>query len=221
MRAASRSSVRSTPRKTTHQSELALLERVLAGDGDAWADFCRRYENLIVGCVLRVLRRYGATFTHADLADMVAEVWVALLRDDRKKLRLYQADRGYQLTSWIGLIATNSTIDQLRLRQAETSYLEDISGADRILVDLGRPDTDLELHEAAELARRALSCLSDEEQAFVASCYHEERPPTEMAAELGVTVNTIYSRKFKVRQKLVRIIADLYPADTQLAELAA
>lgn len=219
MRAASPSP--SASKKTSPNSDLDLLQRVLAGDQPAWTAFCQRYENLIVGCVLRVLRRYGASFTSFDLADLVAEVWVALLRDDRKKLRLYQADRGYQLTSWLGLIATNSTIDQLRLRQAETAYLEDISHADRILVDLGRPDTELELQEESALARRALSCLSDDEQEFVASCYRDERAPAELAQELGVTVNTIYSRKFKVRQKLVRIVAELYPADAQLAVLAA
>ena len=66
---------------------LALLEAALSGGRRAWDRFCRRYQALIIGCVRRVLRRYGATFNATDLADMVAEVWVALLREDRRKLR--------------------------------------------------------------------------------------------------------------------------------------
>jgi len=191
------------------RQELALLKRVLEGDQKAWSEFCRRYENLVVGCVLRVLRRYGANFTQADLADLVSDVWVVLLRDDCRKLRAYQADRGYRVSSWIGLITTNCTIDQLRVRQADHSYLEEISCPERILVDYRRPDAAIELRQSAEIAREALSRLSEEEQSFVFSCYHEERSPIELAHELGITVNTVYSRKFKVRQKLARIVTDL------------
>jgi len=31
----------------------------------------------------------------------------------------------------------------------------------------------------------------------------------ELAEELGITVNTVYSRKFKIREKLVRIVGEL------------
>ena len=163
------------------RQELALLQRVLDGDQKSWSEFCRRYENLVVGCVLRVLRRYGASYTQADLADLVAEVWVVLLRDDCRKLRLYEADRGYRVSSWIGLITTNCTIDRLRVRQADHSYLEDSSCPERILVDQRRPDAGIELREAAEIAREAIARLSEEEQRFVFSCYHEERSPAELA----------------------------------------
>ncbi|MCA9668996.1 MAG: sigma-70 family RNA polymerase sigma factor [Myxococcales bacterium] len=189
--------------------EQELLARVLDGDKKAWTLFCSRYENLIVGCVLRVLRRYNASYTSADLADLVSEVWVVLLKDDRRKLRLYEPTRGYRVSSWIGLIATNCTIDQLRMRQAEHSYLDDISGADRFLVTSERPDARLEMEETADLARQALAQLTEDEQRFVVSCYRDERAPAELAEELGVTVNTVYSRKFKVRQKLVRIVENM------------
>jgi RNA polymerase sigma-70 factor (ECF subfamily) len=192
------------------KEEVTLLRRVLKGDQKAWAEFCQRYEGLIVGCVLRVLRRYNAAFNSEDLADMVAEVWVTLLRNDMRKLRLYDAKRGYRLASWIGLLTTNCTIDQLRLRSNETSYLEDMSCADQLLLaDSERPDAGIEQQEDAELARRALGQLSAEERQFVLSCFHDERSPVDLAEDLGIAVNTVYSRKFKIREKLVRIVADI------------
>lgn len=204
-------------RQGEREEELALLDAALVGDARAWDRFCRRYQALIIGCVRRVLRRYGATFSTTDLADMVAEVWVALLREDRRKLRQYDPHRGYRLSSWIGLIATNCTIDHLRARTAEHSYLEEMKTVDRVLVDLSSPQSRLEQLEAARLAQSALAQLDDHDRDFVIACFHDERPPAELAAELGVTVNTIYSRKFKVRAKLARITAALLTP----AELAA
>ena len=189
--------------------EEALLAEALTGDRKAWSAFCRGFDNLIVGCVLRVLRRYTVSFGSADLADLVSEVWVALFRDDCRKLRLYDRRRGYRLSSWIALIATNTTIDQLRLRGAECSYLEDLELPERWLVDRRAPDQELETRQSAELARRALSALTREERDFLAACYGEEQAPVALAAELGIRIGTVYSRKFKTREKLAKIVAAL------------
>jgi len=191
------------------REEKRLLGRVLQGDPQAWAEFCRRYENLIISCVVRTLRRYGASFSSEDLADLVSEVWVALLRDNMRKLRLYDPDKGYRLASWVGLLATNCAIDQLRLRSGECSYLEDLSGGETLLVELQGPDSGIEAEESADLARQALGYLSAEEREFVIHCYHEECRPEDLAQNLGITVNTVYSRKFKIREKLSRIVANL------------
>jgi RNA polymerase sigma-70 factor (ECF subfamily) len=164
---------------------------------------------LIVSCVLRTLRRYGAYYSQEDLQDLVSEVWLALLRDDCKKLQLFNPDRGYRLSSWLGLIATNSTIDCLRSRSAPTTYLEDMVDAERFLADDSRPDAELELQESMNIARTALHQLNKHELAFIVDCFGEERAPTALADELGVTVNTIYSRKFKLRAKLARIVAEI------------
>ena len=197
------------------REELVLIQRALARDSRAWAEFTRRYENLIVACVIKTLRRYNASFSSDELADIVAEVWVRLLNDDMRKLRMYDPSRGYRLASWLGLITTNCTIDHLRLRPAEHVYVDDLSSFDWIPESTDQPDRKIQVEEEASLARRALRQLSSADRQFVISCFHEERPPEILAQELGVTVNTVYSRKVKVRQKLERLVAsleDLLPA---------
>jgi len=191
-------------------SELSLVSLVLAKDQQAWKEFCRRYENLIVACTLKTLRRYHAKFNADDLADIVGEVWMVLLKDDMRKLRLFDPSRGYRLTSWLGLITTNCTIDQLRQRSSDNLVFDDVSTLELTPAETRRPDQGLEEMESAELARRAIYQLSSEEQRFVVSCFHEERRPEDLAQELGITVNTVYSRKFKIREKLTRIVASLH-----------
>jgi RNA polymerase sigma-70 factor, ECF subfamily len=190
--------------KGNSAEEMELLDALLAGERNRWGEFVARYERLIASCVLKVLRRYGAMFTADDLDDLSGEAWLLLLRDDMKKLRQYRRDRGFRLASWIGLIATNSTIDQLRARDAETRPLEDV--AESSVVSLDAPDLDLDSRERAALARAALAHLTDEERLFVRDCFQEERSPEEMARERGVSINTVYSRKFKLREKLARIV---------------
>ncbi len=191
--------------------ELELLDALLAGRRERWGEFVRRYERLIVSCTLKVLRRYGALFSTEDLDDLVAEAWLLLLRDDMKKLRQYRPDRGFRLASWVGLIATNSAIDQLRARVADARPLDEVADTFTISHEAA-PDECFVTRERAELARAALGRLTDEERAFVHDCFHEERSPEEMARERRVSVNTIYSRKFKLRDKLARILRSMEAA---------
>jgi RNA polymerase sigma factor (sigma-70 family) len=67
----------------------------------------------------------------------------------------------------------------------------------------------IEQREEAELARTALAQLSGDERAFVFDCFRDERSPEELARALGVTTNTVYSRKFKIREKLQKIVRSL------------
>jgi DNA-directed RNA polymerase specialized sigma24 family protein len=71
------------------------------------------------------------------------------------------------------------------------------------------PDASVDARQRAALARAALARLTDEERAFVLDCFHEERSPEEMARERRVSINTIYSRKFKLRDKLARILRSM------------
>ena len=195
-------------RKPNTEEEIALLHALLNGKRDRWTEFTRRYERLITSCVLRTLRRYDAVFSRDDLEDLVSDVWLALLRDDMKKLRAYCPEKGFRLASWIALIATNTTIDRLRARQSDDTHIEDMTTID-IASTSAEPDEDMLGHERAQLAQAALEELSAEERAFVWDCFHDERAPEEIAREQGVAVNTIYSRKFKIREKLAKIVRRL------------
>jgi RNA polymerase sigma-70 factor (ECF subfamily) len=193
--------------------EAALLHALLRATRKSeherlWSAFVRRYERLIVSCVVKALRRYGATFSRDDLDDLTHDVWLTLLRDDMRKLRQYDAERGFRITSFLGLVATNVTIDHLRSRQSETAPLDEAL-EDFVSLRAETPRDLVEWREQAALAQAALNQLSGEDRDFVVCCFRDEQSPEEMARALGITTNTVYSRKFKIREKLQRIVADL------------
>jgi RNA polymerase sigma factor (sigma-70 family) len=194
--------------------DLVLLQRLLGDPNPGrrqslWHQFVRRYERLIEICVRKVLRRYGVTATHQEVDDATSDVWLALLQDDLRKLRQYDAARGFRLASFIGMVATNTTIDHLRGRHLRsTTTLEaafDGKGKDPSFV----PRDTVEDKERAELARRALVQLTVDERDFFVECFQAERSPDELARDLGISTNTVYARKFKLREKLADIVASL------------
>ena len=191
------------------EHDLELLKAVIEGERGAWPRFHERYERLIVACIRKVLARYGVAFQPSDLEDLLNTVCVHLVRDDFEKLRRYDPTRGYQVSSWVGLIATNATHDALRRRgPAHYSLDDDDEWAEQ-------PDEQLSPAEIAvwrereSWLNRAVRRLSPGEQQFLRYYYQENREPEEIATLMGISVNTVYSRKNKVRAALKRIIDEM------------
>src|SRR3979490_793126 len=81
------------------------------------------------------MRRYGAAFNDEDVEDLVSATALNVVKDDYKKLRSFDPPRGYKLSSWIGLIATNTAHDALR-RRAPTEVWQAVALDDTAPVPL-------------------------------------------------------------------------------------
>jgi len=204
------------PYSKSPSTDQQLLTAVLVGDKTAWAEFQCRFEPLLRMCVRRVLRRYTVKSSRDDIEDLVHESWVQLLADDYRRLRRFDSSRGVRLSSWLGLVATNTTIDRLRRRRDE-AYLEDMASPENLVINHSSPHTLLERRQQRMMAQRALDQLQETDRVFLMACYDEERPPAQLAEEMGVSVNTIYTRRFRIRAKLVKALASVMAPGTELA----
>jgi|SoiMethySBSTD1v2_1073268.scaffolds.fasta_scaffold383796_2 RNA polymerase sigma-70 factor (ECF subfamily) len=189
-----------------------LLKAVLGRDAGAWSGFFRRYERLIISCIKKVLHRYTAVYGDEDIEDMVSTVCLNLVKDDYRKLRTYDPSRGYKLSSWVGLIATNTAHDALRRREPIHQRLDD-HNADEAKVEIvdaePNPGERMERREEWTALLRAIRDLPESDRQFLELYYDHEYEPEEIARRLGISVNTVYSRKNKVREKLRRLIEAL------------
>jgi RNA polymerase sigma-70 factor (ECF subfamily) len=184
-----------------------LIRAVLLRKPGAWQTFFKRHERLILACVRRVFYRYHVPLPAEDLEDLVGAVCLDLVKENYKKLVQFDATKGYRLSSWVGLIATNAAHDALRRRLPGHQSIDDETSA---VPDLESHELDplsaLEQKERVALLARALACLSEADREFVLLYYGEQRSPEDIASSTGVSINTIYSRKNKVRAKLVRLV---------------
>jgi len=190
-----------------------LVKAVITREPAAWPTFFAKYERLIVACVRRALRRYGAAHAEEDVEDLVSQTAFNLVKDDYKKLRTFDPTRGYKLSSWVGLIATNTALDALR-RRAPTDVWSaaSLDDTDPIVPTLTSPiegpAESLSRKDQIRLVQTAIDELSDTERLFLEYYYVEELEPEEIARIMGISLNTVYSRKNKVREKLARGVRD-------------
>jgi DNA-directed RNA polymerase specialized sigma24 family protein len=50
--------------------------------------------------------------------------------------------------------------------------------------------------------------LAEHERDFVLRLVYEEQPVAEVAADLGISLSTVYSRRWKLQTKLARMIQE-------------
>jgi RNA polymerase sigma-70 factor (ECF subfamily) len=98
-----------------------LVRRCAEGDDpDAWTAFVDRHGGLIAGLARRMLLGRSGRATAEDVDDVVAEVFLALLRRDRLLLRRY--DPRYRLSTYLGVICRTAVVRHLRRRRVVSTH---------------------------------------------------------------------------------------------------
>ena len=178
---------------TTSQT---LLHRLTSeNDGQAWGRFVELYTPLLLAWCRRL------DLSDADAADLVQTVFVALY----EKLPEFRYDPARSFRAWLKTVLMNSWRNQARRKRAGLPNAGGALDPDSI------PDTDprMELDEAeyrTHLVRRALHLMqSSFEPSTWQACWEfvvNDRPANDVAAELGITVNSVYLAKSRVLRHL-------------------
>jgi RNA polymerase sigma-70 factor, ECF subfamily len=182
-------------------SDAELLRKVLRHDERSWREFLRRFRPLIYRCISKVTGRYDSVLSSADVDEVYAEVLLSLLRDDMRKLRLYDARRGSKLSSWLGLLATNMAYDFLR-GTARRPILDRIDGAPDIDSPDASPLDNLLEAEQRQVLNGLLADYSDKDRTFVSLFYAQGMPAEDVADEMNISIKTVYSKKHKLLTRL-------------------
>ena len=199
-------------------SDYQLLRRVLRHDEKAWGELIRRYRPLIYRCITKVIGRYGPTMTSADVDEIYADVLYNLLRDEKRKLRLYNPERGTKLGSWIGMITINATYDFLR-SAGRRPILDRLDGAPDPHEECDHTPLDALIEkERWTHVNDILSEFSDKDRTFLSLYYAEGLDAEVVATRMEISLKTVYSKKHKIRAHLRRCL-DQFRGDSPIADL--
>ncbi len=206
-------------KQSTEWTDRELLRHVLRNDSRGWAELVRRYRALIYRCITKVTLKYAPTLSNADLDEIYADVLMQLVRDDMHKLRIYNPARGTKLGSWIGMISVNAAYDFLR-SAGRRPLLDKVDGACDPHEECDRTPLDMLIEkERWSHLNEMLSEFTDKDRTFVELYYQRGMEADEIAAEMQISLKTVYSKKHKIRAHLVRCLERL-AGDSPIADLA-
>ena len=209
-----------TPKNSVDWSDRDLLRCVLRSDARGWAELVRRFRPLIYRCITKVTLKYSPSLGSADLDEIYADVMMQLVHNNMHKLRIYNPARGTKLGSWIGMISVNAAYDFLR-SAGRRPLLDKVDGALDPHEEADRTPLDLLIEkERWGHLNDLLSDFTEKDRMFVELYYQKGMEADEIAAEMQISLKTVYSKKHKIRAHLVRCLQSL-TGDSPIADLAA
>lgn len=176
-----------------------LLDRCLAKEPGAWNDFVDRYMGLIYHVIHHVSHARSIVFTPADIEDIAAEIFLAVVDEDYAVLRRFKGQSS--LPTYLTVIARRVCVLEVikRQREAELGHTQ----AHRSVVS----DDDSQEAEAiasAEEVERMLEHLPERE-AQVVKLYHlKYLNYRQIGKQLGIPENSVGPILASARQQLRR-----------------
>jgi RNA polymerase sigma factor (sigma-70 family) len=181
-------------------NERSLLVGCLEGDKAAWDAFVLQYSSLVYHTIKKTLASYHVETAPHLVEDLFQDVFVALLREDFRKLRQFRGERECSLATWLRLVTSRLTIDFLRNR--------DSSSLAPLQESFEQPDVPTLVieREDEEAIARAVGHLAPRERLIIDLCFVRAVPPEEIAAIFRISVSAVYTQKSRILAKLRKIL---------------
>ena len=191
-------------------SEGDLLKKCLHADRDAWDTFIIKYSKLIYHTLYQTFKAKNIYFDSHLADDLYQEVYLSLYKSNFKKLRQFKGKNNCSLASWLRMIASRTAIDFMRSHKSHVSIESASDDRDDPMDALsnGResPDKSIERFEWYQLLRGLIEGLSPKDRYLFELWVNQELPDKEIANILNLSIDAVYMRKNRLKEKLKRVI---------------
>ena len=195
--------------KRQRLDEPDLVRRCAAGDRAAWELFVDRFGPLLNALVRRMLLRRTGAAPDADVDEIVADVFLALLR--RERVLLHRYDPTYRLSTYLGVICRTEVLRHLRRSNRLPRDLEDTTQIPEPPGVRG-PARSLEEQErlkAVQGIRDALGELSDRDRQLLTMRYLEGLDYRAIGQALDVNPESVGQFLHRAKGRLARRVPHL------------
>jgi RNA polymerase sigma-70 factor, ECF subfamily len=173
-----------------------VVERVRAGDADAWGELYRLY----APAMFRFCRR--ALPTREDAEDATTDIFMKV----RQKLGTYDASRPFQ--AWLYKVASNHCWDMLRRRRIR----QDLETGDLETLPLQHPDPSalekMQFDHDSKQVRAGLAKMPDRARMVLVLRYYSDMSYDEIADTLGVRRAFVGVLLLRARHQLREILGE-------------
>lgn len=195
--------------RKTNQDEADLVARCANGDRAAWEAFVDGYGPLIAALVRRMLHRRTGRARDADVDEIGAEVFLALVRRDRILLKRY--DPQYRLSTYLGVICRTEVLRHLRRGNRLPHDLEEPGRLPERDGTLGpsRALEDRERVAAITSLREALEQLEERDRLLLTMKYLDGMDYRSIGDALGINPESIGQFLHRAKRKLAQEVPHL------------
>jgi RNA polymerase sigma factor (sigma-70 family) len=190
------------------RDELELLQLCIEGDRRAWSEFVRRFSRYVYYLIQVTAKRHGVRIDEEESSDLHNDLFLALLEDDRRRLKAFKGTNGCSVRSWVRVITIRRTIDALRKRRRFVSLDADPTdrGGPPVIED-GMPDAleQLMLREKADRRARLgelAAQLSATDRLLLEMLFVQKLSPDLIATTLRIKKGALYTRKTRLLKRL-------------------
>lgn len=195
-------------RNGNQTADLDLVARCARGERDAWDGLVDRFSGLVYFSICHLLRTRSASVPQDLVGEIHNTVFLSLLEDDCRRLRRFSGR--CKLSHWIKVVTVNRTIDTLRKQRAHVA-LDDAEGEGSAVVaalasERADPEEEAMRAERRRFLGRVVAALSPADRDLLRLIYIEGEPGEAVARALGTTVGAVYTRKNRLRKRLVHLL---------------
>lgn len=198
-----------TPKELDVEGERALLARALDRDPQAVNDLVRYLEPKLLVRANSVLSYSGSKGSREEAMDLVQAAWRALIDNNWAALRRWEPERGVKLVAYVGVVASNRMISELRKQRSGPAQVatppEEITRMAALVDGLeGRIGDRQYLEVVVSELRSRLTAKG--QQAFDV-LYLEDLSVAEALEKTNLTRESLYSYRRRIK-KIVQEIAE-------------
>jgi RNA polymerase sigma-70 factor (ECF subfamily) len=184
--------------------DLALVERTLAGDQDAFRGLVERYQDRMFSLVKSYARN------SVEVEDIVQDTFL------KAYTKLATFGRQSSFYTWLCRIAINTSLDFLkRSGRNPVQVVEDPELPGEALSQRARgvssPDARMEQEEIATITERVLASMPEIFRTVLVLREFEDLSYQEIADCLGISIGTVESRLFRARARFRDKLIALHP----------
>lgn len=198
------------------QADLEMVRAVLNGERQAQKAFVLRFSPILRKVVFRTLRHFGATWTDM-LEDLLQDAFYDLLKPGSSALANWQPEKKRSLKNYLCSFFRWRTVD--RLRRSRSPQYEPPIPEEAISRYLGGDVTVLKRIEDRSLINHIEQRLSENFSArdmrIFELSFFENAATTEIAEELGISSELVFTVRYRLRQTLLAMQDELLFGEPQ------